>query len=52
MNCNPFNIMLKLRNVFKNLIIKPLKYIIVFFLFSCFNPEGIMNMPAAIRFSV
>ena len=44
--------MLKLRNIFKDLIIQPLKDIIIFFRFSCFYPEGIMNMSAAIRFSV
>ena len=52
MNCNPFNIVLKLRDVLEYPVIKSLKNIIVLILFSCFNPEGIMNMSAAIWFPV
>ena len=43
--------MLKLRYIFEYLVIKPLKDIIVLILFSSLNPEGIMNMTAAIGFS-
>ena len=51
MNRNSFNILLKSRYIFENLIVKTLEYIVVLIVFLCFNPECIMNMAAAIWFS-